>query len=287
MGDDMSLSPFWSTILSIVFLILGGVAVFTMMAVQGRGRPGNFQRYTRFHKWCGWLFLLLFAAMFILMLERVENYWEETSPRIALHVTFAISLVFLLALKVLIPRFFPKLNRHLFLFGITVYLSGFTMVWITAGYYLIWRYEEAPYIYHGELPGHMLDIELGKQLFITKCSTCHLLENIMQTRSVVSWEGVVNRMVEMAAPRISPGEGAQILHYLTMTHVPAPGPATGSPLERYCLPCHRASEIVRKFYSRAGWREVVREMREYGPEIIPADRVEEIVDYLMSDRKRK
>jgi cytochrome c2 len=264
---------------------MGGIAVATMMAVQGRDQPGNFRRYARWHKWCGWLFLLLFALMFILMLERVENYWEETSPRIALHVTFAIALVLLLVLKVLIPRSFPKLNRYLFILGITVYLSGFTMVWITAGYYLIWRYEEAPYIYHGELPAHMLDVELGKQLFITKCSTCHLLENIMQIRSVESWERVVNRMVELATPRIAPGEGVQILHFLTQTHVPVAGPETGSPLAQYCLPCHKASEIMRESYSRRGWREVVMEMREYGPDIIPADRIDEIVDFLVNNQQ--
>lgn len=282
----MSLSPLWSTIISMVFLIVGAIAVYMMLAVQGRGQPGNYQHFSRLHKWCGWLFLLLFAGMFILMLERVEDYWEETSPRIALHVTFATALLFLVVLKALIPRFFPKLSRHLFAIGITVYLSGFTMVWITAGYYLIWEYEEAPYIHHGEMPEHMLDLELGKQLFINKCSTCHLLENIMQTRSVQSWERVVNRMVEMAAPRIAPGEGAQILHYLTQTHVPAAGQETGTPLEQHCLPCHQAAEILKERYSRAGWLEIVREMRKYGPDIIPADRIGEIVDYLVQQQRQ-
>ncbi len=284
----MTLLPVWSTTLSLLFLVLGGVALYTMLVVRGRGeKNGNPRALTRYHRWSGWLFILLFLFLFILMITRIEDYWEESSARIALHVTMAVALFFLLALKVLVARFFPKLMKHLFQLGATVYLLAFTLVWITAGYYLIWRYEEAPYLSHTELPEHMLDLQIGKQIFIQKCSTCHLLRNIMRPRSAESWEEVVNRMIKLAEPRITPGEGGQILHYLTATHTPE-ARKQGSIPEKYCLPCHSKTDgILDREYSRARWRQTVLKMREYGPEIIPPEKVDEIATFLAQQEAEK
>lgn len=276
----MSLSPLWSTIISITFLILGGIALYTMLSVQGRRQPPDYQRYAAWHRVAGWVFVILFVFMFISMLQRVEDYWEESPSRIALHVSFSMALVFLLGLKVLIPRFFPKLLKNVFVLGVSVYLLAFTMVWITAGYYLVHQYHETPYISHAELPEHMLDTQLGKQLFIDRCSTCHLLQDIMQVRDTASWEEVIDRMIELAAPRISPAAGGQILHYLVETHTPQLV-EEGTPLEMHCLPCHKQHEIMGVSYSRVGWQEVVGRMHEYGPEFIPEEKIEEIVDILM------
>lgn len=276
----MSLSPLWSTIISIVFLILGGIALYTMLAVQGRRQAPDYRRYATWHRVAGWLFVIFFLVMFVNMLQRVYDYWEESPALIALHVTLAVALVFLLALKVLIPRFYPKLLKNLFFLGATIYLLAFTLVWITAGYYLVRQYQGAPYILHAELPKHLLDVEMGKHLFINRCSTCHLLENIMRKRDVASWEEVVGRMIELAAPRIKPAEGVQILHYLIETHTPRTV-EEGTILEKHCLPCHKPMEILGVNYNRAGWRESVRQMREYGPEFIPEEKINEIVDFLM------
>jgi hypothetical protein len=276
----MSINPLWSTIISIAFLILGGIALYTMFSVQGRRQAPDYRRYAAWHRMAGRLFAILFLVMFIFMLQRVENFWEESPPRIALHVTFAVALLFLLALKVLIPRFFPKLLKSMFSLGTTVYLLAFTLVWITAGYYLVRQYRGTPYLSHAELPLHVFDTDLGKQLFIARCSTCHLLENIMQRRDVQSWEEVVSKMIELAAPRITPTEGAQILHYLAQTHTPLTVKGE-TILEQHCLPCHKPIEIFETNYSRASWREVVIQMRAYGPGFIPEEKVDEIVDYLV------
>lgn len=281
----MNLQPIWSTAISLVFLLVGGIAVYIMLAVQGRRDAPDYSRYVRWHRRAGWLFVILFLGMFIFMVARIQNYWEESSARIALHVVLSMALFLLLVLKAAIPRFFPNLLKHMFPLGVSVYLAAFTLVWITAGYFLVWKYQGVPYLYHGEYPSHLLEEDIGKLLFIDKCSTCHLLENIMQARSAQSWEDVVSRMVELAAPRIRPGEGAQILHYLSRTHIPEPRPQ-GTVLERFCLPCHsRPSEILVGDHSRNEWLEIVLEMREYGPEIIPADQVEGIVDFLVQDKE--
>jgi hypothetical protein len=276
----MSLSPLWSTIISIAFLILGGIALYTMLSVQGRRQPPDYRRYAAWHRVAGWLFVILFVVMFIFMLQRVENYWEESPARIALHVTFAVALFFLLTLKVLLPRFYPKLLKNMFVLGTSIYLLAFTLVWITAGYYLVRLYHGAPYISHAEWPEHILDAEIGKQLFISRCSVCHLLQDIMQPRDAASWRNVVERMIELAAPRITPAEGAQILHFLAATHTPR-AVEKGTILEQHCLPCHMPLEILTINYDRTRWQAVVRRMREYGPEFIPEEKIDEIVDFLV------
>lgn len=277
------MNPLPSTILSTLFLIFGAVAVFSMFTLLGSNKSLNPQRLKVIHKVSGWMFVALFVLMFVTMIGRIEEYWEESSARIALHVALAVALFFLLLMKILIPRFFPKLGKHLFALGISVYLSGFMLVVITGGYHVVWILRENPYISHAGLEEHMLDERMGKELFITKCSTCHALDSIMAFRSVESWEEIINRMVEFAEPRIKPDEGKQILYYLVQTHVPRvfEGPEDASPVEQHCLPCHDSSDIYVNSYSRHGWLEVVSEMNTYDQEVVPKDKIEDIVEYLL------
>lgn len=279
----MDVAPIWSSVLSLVFLGVGAVCLFLILMAQGRPQVEDYKRLARYHRWAGRLFSGLFFLLFIFMLARIEDQWEESSARIALHVALATALLVLIILKISIPRYFPKLRQHLFLLGVSIYVAAFTMVGITAGYYLIWKYEEVPYLSHAELSPKMLETAMGKQLFIEKCSTCHLLENIMHPRSEEAWEKIMTRMVALAAPRITPAEGGQILHYLALTHTPR-SVGEGSLLRMYCFPCHeKESDILVENYSRSDWRESVRRMREYGPDIIPEEKVGEIVDFLVQE----
>jgi hypothetical protein len=134
----------------------------------------------------------------------------------------------------------------------------------------------------------MLDERLGKELFIDKCATCHMLERIMQPRSVQSWETVVNEMVSLASPRITLDEAGQILHYLTLTHVPRTKeiPVEATLTQRHCLPCHEPAELFTKRYNRAGWAEIVRKMHKYDPDIVPLEKTDEIVDFLLKNQDK-
>jgi len=281
------MNPLVSTITSGFFLLFGAIAVYTMMRRMGGKELSKPGVYTTVHKIAGWTFVILFIAMFVFMLERVENYWEESSPRITLHITLALALLLLLVIKVTIPRFFSRLGKNLFLLGTGVYLMAFSLVTLTGGYYIIRTVERTPYLTHAGLPEHILDENVGKELFINKCSVCHMLDKIMRPRSTEAWDTVVNEMVSLAEPRIRVDEGIQILHYLTMTHVPKQLEVLGEvPLiERHCLSCHEAKEIFVRRYSKAGWREIVKKMNEYDPEIVPLDKLDEIVEFLVESQK--
>jgi hypothetical protein len=279
---ETGMSPFLSTLLSTLFLLCGAVAVYTMMAVQG-GSVSRPRLYVKAHKTAGWLFAVLFVVMFVYMLQRVGEYWENFSALVAVHITLAVMTLLLLVFKVTTPRFFPRLNKNLYLLGIGVCLVSFTMVAVSAGHYVIHAVKGEPYLSHARLPAHMLDERLGKELFIEKCSTCHMLEQIMRPRSVEAWEKVVNQMVSLANPRITLDEAGQILHYLTLTHVPQTKeiPVQATLTQKHCLPCHEPDELFTKRFNRTGWTEILNKMHEYDPDIVPLDKTEEIVDFLL------
>ena len=280
------MSPGINTFISLVFLICGAVAVYTMMASMGKSQISRPDIYARWHKIAGWVFVALFLLMLIFMIGKLENYWEEPPSRITLHIFLALILFLLLLTKISIPRFFPKLGKNLFMFGFTIFLASFTLIGITGGYYVIRRVKKLPYVYHSEMPEQMLDERFGKELFITKCSTCHMLKDIMKPRSKKAWEDVLNEMLILAEPRITVDEMNQILYYLSLTHVPEPfrGPGDASLVEKHCLPCHDATEIYEKRFNRTAWMEIVRQMNQYDPEIVPEGKIDDIVDFLINNQ---
>jgi len=253
-----------------------------MLVVQGKHKIKNPKLYTSIHKASGYIFALLFLVMFVGMVIRVRNYWEESSARIAIHVVLAVALLFILAIKILIPRFFKRLSGYLFPLGIVVYAMSFSLVVINVGYYAIWKTaKQAPSM---KADIHLADDTIGKMLFIEKCSICHDLPTIMKPRNALSWDRVVDRMVEIAAPRITPDEGKIISAYLAKTHSPQPviEKPEMSILERHCYPCHKSTEILSIKHTRTEWIEIVKQMSQNDPNIVPLDKLDEIVNYLIA-----
>jgi hypothetical protein len=72
-----------------------------------------------------------------------------------------------------------------------------------------------------------------------------------------------------------------------MTHIPKPPEVSdeASLMEKHCFPCHDATEIFAKRYNRVGWTEIVKQMIQYDPEIIPAENTNEIVDFLLKNQE--
>jgi hypothetical protein len=96
------------------------------------------------------------------------------------------------------------------------------------------------------------------------------MRNIMTPRQPREWEEVVNRMVELAFPRINPAEAELILQFLAKEYAPRkPASEVGiSAVDRYCAPCHRPDEILKWNFDRKGWENAVRRMNKRVPDII-------------------
>ncbi len=211
------MSPEMSTIVSILFLVLGLAAVWSMM--MRLGRQATSRTLLIVHRVSGWSFALVFVVMVTVMAERMTRHWEQLSALSTMHGTLAVAMLLVLALKLLIPRFFPGLAKHLFLLGFSTFLMAFTLVGISAGYYLVIKIRKIPYISHNDLSNTALDAQNGKQLLIMRCPTCHMLKDILRNNnSPGEWEKVVNRMVKLAAPQITPGEARQIIYFLATEH---------------------------------------------------------------------
>ena len=129
------MSPEISTIVSVLFIVLGTAAVWTMM--MRFGRQSTSRTLLISHKVAGWSFALVFVVMTTVMTERMTRHWETLSALTTVHGTLAVTLLLLLTLKLVIPRFFPGLMNHLFLLGVSAFLIAFTLVGISAGYYLV------------------------------------------------------------------------------------------------------------------------------------------------------
>lgn len=281
-----AIGPFFSTAASLLFLGLGAVAVFTMMARMGKADLSSPDTYTKIHRISGWSFIVVFVGVFTYMLTRLSNYTEEFTARISIHLTLAIALICLLAIKISIARYFPNLGKKLFAFGVGVYLLAFPMVLITAGYHMIKLITREPYVYHGDYNRIFADERLGKEFLITKCSTCHVLHTILKPRSEKAWGNIVNRMVVLAQPRISPGEANQILAYLRKNFVPRPiaSPEKATLIEKHCLPCHEANEIYKTPHSLTAWKVIIRKMSDLDENIVPPDKVNEIAEHLLKSQ---
>ena len=277
------MSPLISTILSLLFLVVGGLA-FGIMLVKLGGKQFHSpspEVAAPLHRVLGWLFYALYLTVFFGMLFRVTQYWEQWPPHVAIHVALAFALFILLALKVVIPRHASGLGKHLFLLGGGVYLLSFVLVSITAGHYLVHKVRGIPYVNATVLPKQLVDPRLGLDLVILKCSTCHPLRDVMIRRQGKDWETVVNRMVQIAVTRISAEEATQVLDFVTKEFAPGKASGTGTPVDEYCSPCHSNEYLGRKQFDKAGWDNVVRRMSKKAPDIVPSNKINTIVEYLI------
>jgi hypothetical protein len=223
------MSPELSTIISILFLLLGTAAVWTMM--MKFGRQSTSRPLLIIHRVAGWSFAVVFVLMTVVMTERMTRHWEPLSALNTVHGTLSVTLLLLLTLKLVIPRFFPGLLKHIFPIGFSTFLLAFTLVGVSAGYYLVLKIRKIPYISHNDLSNTELDAQRGKQFLIVKCATCHIVKDILTYNSAEGWERIVNRMVKLAAPQITPGEARQIIYFLSTeyglrTDAPDRRPAT-------------------------------------------------------------
>lgn len=272
-------TPFWSTVVAFLFLLAGAVAVVSV--VLKLGREDRRDHLFRVHHAAGWVFASIYYAMLVHMLVRVSESREEFPPRIVAHITLAIALCFLIALKIGIARYIPAFARNLFPLGVMIYALAFPMALITAGNYLLALYNRDAYVFHDVLRPALADERLGKEFLIANCSTCHPLERILRPRSRAAWESVVGRMT-LLAPRIPAEEAKQILYYLASNFAPKAVPRKEGMtlLEKHCLPCHSADEIHTHQYSFEGWRAVIAKMSAMDETIVPEDKIEELAAHL-------
>jgi cytochrome c2 len=196
---------FLKSLLSLLLFIIAAATMYTMFEALGRSAPSpSSERLKRFHKAGGYLYAALFVFISYLCIGFAAASRNDPSPRAALHIVLALSLVALFLLKVLYVRFFRQFYPQAKTIGVIMGAFSFVLVGLSGGFYLVTShfgqdrtvdksvyYElKGPLLIVKEIerPGIMairtdrLSIERGRTLFASKCAICH---DPSSTRTIV------------------------------------------------------------------------------------------------------
>jgi mono/diheme cytochrome c family protein len=174
------------SILSLGIVLLTVVSMFTMFEYLGREEKRfNPDVLRRIHKVNGVLYVLLFLYIAYLCLGYLRSTKVELGARPAFHSVFALTVVFLLCLKVLFVRVYRKFYGQVRMLGLLIALVTLAMVGLSGGYYLLIGKPAPPRpeMAAGEIPPpeeavFVLRIDpesigRGRELYEEKCSFCH------------------------------------------------------------------------------------------------------------------
>lgn len=174
--------------LSFGVLVFTLFAMYTMFEVFGRTeKRRDPERFKRLHRINGVLFIILYLVIAYLCLDYLLRTRAEPSPRAALHGVLALTVIFLLGLKISYIRVYRAYYNHAKVLGVVVALAALGMFATSAGYYLLVtkfgtrveekaRPEKAPApaeMEKIEVPTDQASIEAGRALYEEKCSFCH------------------------------------------------------------------------------------------------------------------
>src|ERR1700730_12930429 len=117
------LPPPLSTILGILFVLIGGAAVWLML--DASSRPPNSDRaraMIQAHRVAGYLFAALFCFMTWFMILRIRGGADNLPLPSLLHTLIAIVLAPLIFVKILVARRYKKYTSILVPLGLTIFV---------------------------------------------------------------------------------------------------------------------------------------------------------------------
>ncbi len=244
------------------------------------------------HRLLGYLFVLVYVFMVYTMITRLSSYQEELSPRGILHVVFALTLMPLLAVKIVIARKYSLLTSRLFFVGFSIFLMAFLLNAISAGHYFLYR-GAIRFVAITSLDRVTMDEDIGRQLVMKKCAKCHTLERIFRSfKDEEGWTRTVNRMALIDAPNIRSYDAKQIIFFLlkqqekrTSEDLAMVEEEIGKTLvDKKCSFCHNLERVYQARKSEDEWRVTVERMirNSKNPDFLTEKETEEVVKYLAS-----
>jgi ferredoxin-NADP reductase len=127
------LSTIVSVSLGVLFVAVAGTNVWLMLRASSTSEtPNRRPNFLRPHRVGGYLFLSLFSVMFFYMNLRVLGVKHGLPLAVTLHAALAFLLVPLLLAKVLIARHYKHHSGTLLALSITIFVSSFLLVSISA-----------------------------------------------------------------------------------------------------------------------------------------------------------
>jgi len=193
-------------------------------AVQDAGKSSEPSDGTRslvkLHRILGYAFVLIYILFLLQMVPRLWNYQIEFPPRTVAHMTAGMVLGALLLLKILIVRFFRRLDASLApILGTSLFVCTVVLIGVSA-----------PFAFRGALAGvsgslftdenlsrtrgllaeaglqdetriHQLatpvSLRAGRQVLMVDCVGCHDLRTVLaRPRTPGQWRETVRRMAD-------------------------------------------------------------------------------------------
>jgi mono/diheme cytochrome c family protein len=169
------------TFFSLLLVIAGFVALFSMLALLGRGeKPAGPETLRATHRAAGYVFALCLLALVTLGAYAASVTGDRVSMRVVFHVVLALGMVVLLGFKILFARTFRQLTKHSAALGLTLFALLFVTASISAGFVAVTAGSPlAP-----RLPPRVTEfessaaaIDAGELLFESHCASCHLADS--------------------------------------------------------------------------------------------------------------
>jgi hypothetical protein len=185
-----------SSILSVLWLLCGLVAVVTMMSLLGRlGKSEGARHLRTTHRTLGWCFTAGYVAFLVVMIPK----WTSNGPLLpapfVVHATLGLLLFPLLLVKHLVVRVFKKYFPVLPHLGVILFTIAFVVVGLT-GLQRILLWAEGPMvrIQSGDTQ-RTVSAAVGRDLLQSKCARCHFLKPVyLYRKSEEEWRLTVARM---------------------------------------------------------------------------------------------
>ncbi len=291
------MNPLITSLLGALFTLVGAGATLLMLELRGNPKDKEHnQRLVKAHRMLGYLFVIIFILMTVLMINKTGTYQEELSPRAILHITLGLLMVPLLLIKVLIVRRFKRLGSHLLGFGIALFLTAFVLNGVSAGYYFLHR-SDIRYVSITARDTGVLDAGLGRQLVTQKCIKCHSLERTFRSfKSEEGWTNTVNRMAVIDVPNIRDFDAKQMIHYLVTqqkeresaeAQIQDLDTEIGRTLvERKCAACHTLDRVYKASKNQDEWAETLVTMAEYAedPQLLTDEEKTSMIEFLATQQ---
>jgi cytochrome c2 len=164
------------SILAVASFALGIVGVLAMFSLMGKSEHKTSPLVLRrLHRSVGLIFVILLIVTGYLCIRHVARVGDQISVRAAFHGVTALALVGVLAVKIVIIRWFKGLLNLVPVLGIVVFVLAFVVVTTSAGYFFVRAAGTAKEVEAGGLSEELAlgDEESGRKVFDTECGTCH------------------------------------------------------------------------------------------------------------------
>jgi len=185
-----------SSILSVLWLLCGLVAVLSMMSLLGRlGKSEGARQLRTTHRTVGWCFTVGYLIFFVTMIPKWTSNGPLLPTLLATHATLGLLLLPLLLVKHLVVRVFKKYYPALPYLGGRRFAIDYVVVGLT-GLKRIVLWAEGPRvtIQSGD-EQRTVSAAVGRDLLQSKCARCHSLKPVyLYRKSEEEWRLTVARM---------------------------------------------------------------------------------------------